>query len=187
VNKTVNLYARKAYNTIRSRIQGRHRLWLIVSVAALFLFALLAAVMHDSRETTVVQNGELVTTIPVSGTLKAVDADFLGPPVVVGTWNFKIAWMAPEGAVAKKGSTVLRFDTSDLHHKLKGKRTESAEAAKQIEKKEAEIKLKEEDGKLKEDEAAANLKKIETSLKVPPELKSSNDLKKTRLDLMAAT
>ncbi len=171
---------------MRRRASRRPRLWAGAAGAVLILFVLAAGTSRESGKTITVRKGDLVTTVPVTGTLQAVDADYLGPPSVAHMWNFSIARMVPEGTVVKKGRSVLVFDTSDLLRELKEKKTEGAEAAKQMEKKTAELQVQKEDGRLKRAEAEANLRKIEMLLDVPPDLKAANDLKKTRLDLAAA-
>ncbi len=160
--------------------------WGAAAVILVLLGAVAAGASGSAATTARVKRADLVTTVAVTGTLKAVNADLLGPPAVARMWNFNIARMAPEGSVVKKGATVLVFDTSNLLRELKEKQAESAEASKQMEKKKAELQVQKEDSTLKQAEAQADLRKIRMLLDVPPELKAANDLKKTKLDLRAA-
>ena len=72
--------------------------------------------------------------VEVTGTLRAIDTSLLGPPQLPQYWEFKIAYMAPEGNEVEPGTPVLGFDTSDLQQQLQRQQAEAAEARKQIEK-----------------------------------------------------
>ena len=75
--------------------------WRRIAVAAVVLLAAgwysLRAVGHDETEWVRVERDDLVLGVEVSGTLKSVVTDLVGPPQLRNTWNFKIAYMAPEG------------------------------------------------------------------------------------------
>jgi multidrug efflux pump subunit AcrA (membrane-fusion protein) len=182
----VDRLARRIRDAMRSTAMRSPRFWGAAAVILVLLGAVAAGASGSATTTVRVKKGDLVTTVAVTGTLKAVNADLLGPPTVAHMWNFNIARMAPEGSVVKKGATVLVFDTSNLLRELKEKQAESAEASKQMEKKKAELQVQKEDSTLKQAEAQADLRKIRMLLDVPPELKAANDLKKTKLDLRAA-
>ncbi|MES1211881.1 MAG: hypothetical protein ABUL63_06060, partial [Acidobacteriota bacterium] len=100
----------------------RRRLALLGLILAAGLFGLWAfagrsagGVEDDWAEVT---HEDLVTGVEVAGTLSAVESAALGPPQVEEMWNFKIAFMAPEGTEVRQGQPVLGFDSSELENKL---------------------------------------------------------------------
>jgi len=177
---------RTTWNAGRVNAKQHPRIWLACASALVLLSFLLATYAHGPGKSVRVIKGDLASKVQVTGTLKAINTDILGPPSLPHIWDYSIARMAPEGTEVKKGKVVLAFDVSDLAKELKEKTTESSEAAKQIEKKNAELRIQKEDNRLKLAEAEANLRKIEMLLDVPPDLKSANNLQKTKLDLRSA-
>lgn len=133
-----------------------------------------------------VRRGDLVLSVPVSGTLAAVDAARLSPPAVAELWEFKIVFMAPEGAMVRRGQPVLGFDASGLERTLLDKEAERDSAQKELDKQRADLALALSDGRLHLAEADADRRRAELAVAVPPELKSSNDLAAARADLELA-
>lgn len=129
----------------------------------------------------VVRKDDLVLGVEVTGSLRAAEADILGPPAIPDIWDFKISFMAPEGALVKKGDMVLRFDDTDLTHKLQEKQNESASVAKQIEKKLSDAMMARRDEELKLAEAEAKLRKAQLKVDVPDDLVSSLELAKDKI------
>ena len=74
----------------------------------------------------------------VEGELVAVRSTEIGVPPVAEV-DFKIAFLAPEGAPVKKGDSILRFDTEMLERQLAQKRAELDEAQKKVEQKEVDL------------------------------------------------
>ena len=70
------------------------------------------------REWLTVTRGPLVVGVEVDGTLRAVRSDLLGPPLITGMWNYKLASLVPEGTEVEAGAPVRRFDTSVLERRL---------------------------------------------------------------------
>ncbi|HVQ24552.1 MAG TPA: hypothetical protein VMV01_05225, partial [Planctomycetota bacterium] len=128
-----------------------------------------------------VRKDELVLTAEVDGELAAVRTTDIGPPVVREMWEFKIAFMAPESAVVKKGDPLVGFDTSPLQRQLEEKRSEFDEAAKKIERKEVELLGQKRDLELQLAEAQSRLEKATLKNDVPPELRSRNEVEQTKL------
>ena len=93
--------------------------------------------------------GDLALGVEVTGELEAVDSDSLGPPLVSGIGEFKIARMAPEGLPIQKGQPALGFDTSELIRKLEEKQNERASVAAEIGKKRANAALARKDEELR--------------------------------------
>ena len=130
--------------------------------------------------------GDLPLSVEVTGTLQAVESDRLGPPVVAGLWEFKIAFLAPEGVKVTRGQPVLGFDASSLQRDLETKVAERDTAAKEAEKKERELALAEHDDALALAEAEAGLRKATLQVSRPDDLVASKELAKARLDLELA-
>ncbi|HEY7817414.1 MAG TPA: hypothetical protein VIG29_04285, partial [Vicinamibacteria bacterium] len=82
---------------------------------------------------------DLVLTVEVEGTLRAVDDYLLGPPGVSEIWNYQIAFLAPEGEDVTAGAPVLSFDVSQLEKRLLELRAAADSAEKEIEKKELDV------------------------------------------------
>jgi multidrug efflux pump subunit AcrA (membrane-fusion protein) len=130
----------------------------------------------------VVRHDDLVLGVEVTGTLNAVDADLLGPPVIPDLWDFKVSFMAPEGVAVKKGEHVLGFDDSQLARKLLEKQNEAASVNKQIEKKLSDAQMARRDDELKIAEAEAKLRKAQLKVDVPTDLVGSLELAKAKVD-----
>lgn len=129
-----------------------------------------------------VRRGDLVLSAEVSGTLEAVDSHLLGPPSVPYMWNYKISFLAPEGAEVEAGTPVLRFDTSELQRRLQEKVAERDSAATELEKKRVDLERTLRDLEMQLAEAEARLRKAELKVEVPAELEAANELATARLD-----
>jgi multidrug efflux pump subunit AcrA (membrane-fusion protein) len=133
-----------------------------------------------------VEREELVIGVDVTGTLRAVDTSSIGPPQIPRVWEYKISMLAPEGDDVEEGQPVLGFDTTELQRRLMEMMAEAEEAAKEIEKKQAELTLQRERNRLQLAEAEARLRKARLKVEVPGELTSEHDLRKAALDLQLA-
>src|SRR5439155_24881797 len=100
-----------------------------------------------------VRRDDLLLGVEVTGVLRAVNTDFLGPPAIPDLWDFKISFMAPEGEPLRKGQPALGFDVSQLARKLEEKQTESESVRNQIEKKLSDAAMTRRDQALKLAEA----------------------------------
>lgn len=125
---------------------------------------------------------DFVLGIEVSGTLKAVESDILGPPPIPNMWDFKIALMAPEGSEVKKGRPVLGFDTSQLARELEEKRAGADAASKEIEKTEADVVFQREKDGLALAETQARLRKTSLKLEAPVELIGANERRRSEVE-----
>lgn len=165
-----------------SWIRGRGRYGLVV---ALVLGGLL---IHGLRSTASegrwlrVDRGELVFGVPVEGTLRSVDSDSLGPPIVDGIWELKISFMAPEGKEVEIGEPVLGFDGRQIRERLEEREADRDSAAKELEKREADLEKEVRSARLELAEAQARLRKAEAGLAVPEEISQRMELERTRLD-----
>jgi HlyD family secretion protein len=151
-------------------------LWLTVGRAA-------ASGAGDWAE---VRRDDLVVGVPVAGTLASVQAVRIGPPQISQIWDYKISFMAPEGAAVRPGEPVLGFDTSELERQLLDKRAERESAQKELEKKQTDLEIDRRDRELALAEAEARLRKATLKVDVPAELVASKELAKSREDLALA-
>jgi HlyD family secretion protein len=132
---------------------------------------------------TEVRRDDLVVGVPVAGTLSSVQAVRIGPPQVTEIWDYKISFMAPEGAPVHAGQPVLGFDTSELERQLLDKRAERDSAQKEMEKKQTDLEVSKRDRELELAEAEARERKAALKVDVPAELVASKELAKSREDL----
>jgi HlyD family secretion protein len=129
-----------------------------------------------------VHREDLVIEVPVSGTLAAVDAASLGPPMVRELWQYKVTFMAPEGAQVRRGQPVLAFDASELEKTLHDKEAERDSAQEKLAKRRADLEIARRDDQLHLAQAEADHRRAELKLAVPPELKRRNELADARAD-----
>jgi hypothetical protein len=157
----------------------------IWALLGLILAALvLLAVRPSSTEVGVplpVKHGDLVLSVEVEGELLAVRSTLIGVPPVSET-AFKIAFLAPEGAVVKPGEAVLRFDTETLSRLLVEKRAELEEAKKKAEQKQLDLGMKRLDLEQRTAQARADLTKAELKAEVPAVAVPLLELKVAQLD-----
>jgi HlyD family secretion protein len=130
-----------------------------------------------------VHREDLVTGVEVAGTLSAVDSAVLGPPQIEDMWNYKIAFLAPEGAEVRQGQPVVGFDTSELEAKLQEKMAERDSAEKELEKRLTSQQLSRGEDEMRLAEAKARQRRSALKVDVPPELVASKELAQTRADL----
>jgi len=157
-------------------------LWLLPALA---LAALLFLPLRPRRATVgtplPVKRGDLVMGVEVEGELVAVRSQPIGVPPVAET-EFKISFLAPEGAAVKKGDPILGFDTETLVRLLAEKRAELQEAAKKVEQKELDLRMKRLDLDQRTAVARAELTKAELKADAPPVATSMIELKLAQLD-----
>jgi len=160
-----------------------------IAVAALVLAAgwwTFGAVGDDETEWVEAERDDLVLNVDLTGTLKAVDTDLVGPPQLRHLWQFKIAQMAPEGEEVEAGTPVLSFDTSELQQRLQREIAERDAAGKRVEKAEQELAMRDRQDQLRLAEARARLGKSELKAQSPPELEAARELAQVKLDLELA-
>ena len=157
-------------------------------LGALAIFWLIAgrAAAAGGGDWVEVRRDDLVVGVPVSGTLASVQAIRIGPPQVRDLWDYKIAFMAPEGMPVRAGQPVLGFDTSELQRQLLDKMAERDSAQKELEKRQTNLEISRRDVELQLAEAQARQRKAALKVEVPPELVANKDLAKSREDLALA-
>jgi HlyD family secretion protein len=150
------------------------------------LLALGCAEQDTPADWVTIQRGDLALGVEVTGELEAVDSDSLGPPLVSGIGEFKVARMAPEGLTIEKGQPALGFDTSELARKLDEKQNERAAVAAEIGKKRSDAALARKDEELSIAETAGKLRKAELKAERSEDLTGSLELQLAKLDFELA-
>lgn len=140
-----------------------------------------------SQDWVEVHREDLVIGAPVSGTLAAEQTIRIGPPQVQDVWDYKIAFLAPEGMEVQAGQPVLGFDTSDLEQRLLEKVAERDSAQKELERRQTNLEITRRDTEMELAEAEARLRRASLKVDVPPELVASKELAQAREDLALAT
>ncbi len=131
-----------------------------------------------------VHREDLVIEVPVTGALSAIDAAHVGPPPGIdGVYQFKIDFLAPEGAVVRRGDPVVGFDPTELEKILHDKEAERDSARQKVEQRRANLAIQRRDDDLNIAQAQADRRRAELTLAVPPELKSRVEMDEARADL----
>lgn len=162
------------------------RLFLVVAALAVLAVLFLRQEGGTDPEWGEVRREDLVVGVEVSGTLDAVASASLGPPPISSQWDFKIAFLAPEGAMVRKGQPVLGFDTSELETALLEASADRDSAQKELEKKETDLEMKRREEELRLAEAEARQRRSALKADVPAEIVAANELRQTRSELSLA-
>lgn len=174
----------------RNGATGRLRIAIPIALVAAFLLGgwTLRNKLAADRQGTWVRatRGDLVTGFEVTGTLASEATQALGPPPLTDVWEFKIAFLAPEGIDVKRGMPVLGFDTTELQRRLDEKSAEADEARKQIDKERNDLSVGTKDERLKLAEAEARLRKAELKLEAPPDVAGINERKTAEIEFAIA-
>lgn len=133
-----------------------------------------------------VERRDLVLSVGLKGELAALEAEALGPVRLPEVWDYRIAFLAPEGSAVKKGQPVLGFDTTQLRQRLEEKRTEAESAGKEIDRRRRLLAIATGDLELQLAQARAQREKAALKVDVPAEVSGANELRKARLDLALA-
>ncbi|HSK77488.1 MAG TPA: HlyD family efflux transporter periplasmic adaptor subunit [Thermoanaerobaculia bacterium] len=158
---------------------------LVAVVLGLWLVAGRASATGDG-EWAEVRRDDLVIGVPVTGTLSAVQSVLIGPPQIPEVWDYKIAFLAPEGAQVRQGQPVVGFDTSELEQTLQQKMAERDSADKELEKRQVNLEKSRQEDELRLAEAEARHRRASLKVKVPSELIARNELAQSRTDLALA-
>lgn len=158
------------------------------------LFAVLAVtawgVVTDSAATAGdwvrVERQDLVIGVDLEGELRSVDSTQLGPPPVPRMWNFKIAWLAPEGSEVAEGQPVLRFDTNELQQRLQEEIAKRDQAEKNLEKVITDLEKERRGLELRLAEAEGAARRARLKLDVPVDITARRETEKSRIDLELA-
>lgn len=162
------------------------RLFLVVAALAVLAVLFFRQEGGTDPEWGEVRREDLVVGVEVSGTLDAVASASLGPPPVLSQWDFKIAFMAPEGVMVQKGQPVLGFDTSELETTLLDASADRDSAQKELEKQQTDLEMKRQEEELHLAEAEASQRRSALKADVPAEIVAANELRQTRSELSLA-
>jgi HlyD family secretion protein len=130
-----------------------------------------------------VHREDLVLGVAVTGTLSATESVALGPPQLPDMWNYKISFMAPEGAEVRQGQPVLGFDTAELDTRLQEKMAERDSAEKELEKRLTSHEISRGEDEMRLAEAKAKQRRFSLKVDVPPDLVAAKELAESRADL----
>jgi multidrug efflux pump subunit AcrA (membrane-fusion protein) len=166
----------------------RRKAGLLALILAAALFGLWAFAGRGTTSTAddewaEVHREDLVVGVEVAGTLSATESTVLGPPQLPELWNFKIAFMAPEGAEARPGQPVLGFDTSELENKLQEKMAERDSAEKELEKRLTNLEISRGEDEMRLAEAQAKQRRTALKLGIPEELVAAKERAQSSADL----
>jgi multidrug efflux pump subunit AcrA (membrane-fusion protein) len=162
-------------------MRRRHALLLVILLLAA-AGVLAARASRPEPPTATVERGDLVISVDVEGTVEALDPVTLGPPSISGVWNYRIAFMVPEGAEVREGQRVLAFDTEELDRRLRQRVAERDSAAKEIDKRHTDLAKQREQVELQLSEAEAKLRRAQLQLETPENLMAANELAQQRID-----
>ncbi len=164
------------------------------AVVAVLLVSALAggAVLMRARSgprihTLPVERMDLVQSVEVEGELAAVRSIDIGPPALPGlpVYDFKIAMLAPESALVKKGQPILSFDAQILLQQREERRAEVAEVTKKLEQRRIDLTVKRLDLERQIAQTEADLAKARLKADVPLELLSRIEARQAALDVAA--
>lgn len=133
-----------------------------------------------------VTRGDLPITVEVTGTLRSTDSTLIGPPQIPSMWNYKIAFLVPEGTEVRPGVPVVRFDTSTLERELLDKIAERDQAETELGKRRVELERTLRDQELQLAEARAELERSRLKVDVPEDLAAAKELFEAQVDHQVA-
>ncbi len=134
-----------------------------------------------------VSRGDLTLGVELTGVLRAARSTSLGPPTVEGLWEYKISFLAPEGAEVEAGMPVLGFDASQLERQLLERRNEGEQAETELEQKSAELERRRQDLALRLTEARAQARRLELATAMPAELVAAKEADEKSIDSSVAS
>ena len=172
-------------------MKRRRQLWLAAAAGFAVLLAALwlltgRSAAADAEDWAKAERQDLVIGVEVTGTLDALQSMQIGPPRVPDQFEFKIAFMAPEGTEVRRGQPVLAFDTSELQRTLLEKMAERDSAEKELEKRQTDLAIQVGDQRMALAEAEATERRAALQAQVSADLISRNELEDRRADLALA-
>lgn len=130
---------------------------------------------------------DLILDVEVTGSLKALQSEQVGPPAVVtDLWQFKIIRLIPEGTEVKPGTEVVAFDESELEKMLTDRQSEAQSLTEELGKLRADHTLTGLDDRLALQEAESKRRKAELKADLPPDLTAQLALQVSAVELKLA-
>ncbi|MEO1365732.1 MAG: HlyD family efflux transporter periplasmic adaptor subunit [Acidobacteriota bacterium] len=156
----------------------------LVAAVAVLASLLLAFGAFDAPEGVwlEVERRDLVTGVDIEGELEAIESATVAPPSVPNVWQYKISFLATDGADVQAGQPVIGFDTTQLRQQLEQLSSQRDTAAAELEKTVADLRREESDLELRLSEAEARLRKANFTLDVPEDVTARRELEKSRID-----
>jgi HlyD family secretion protein len=164
----------------------RPGLFFVVAVLAVLAVVFFRREGGSDQDWGEVRSEDLVVGVELSGTLEAVESTYLGPPQIASLWDYKISFLAPEGAVVRKGQPVLGFDTSELETTLEETSAARDSAGKELEKTRIDLEMRRREEELHLAEAESRQRRSSLKADVPADLVAANELRQTRSELNLA-
>ena len=158
----------------------------VLAVPAVLFFLVFRPAEGSDQDWGEVRREDLVLGVEVSGTLDAVESALIGPPQIASLWDYKISFLAPEGAAVRQGEPVLGFDTSQLETTLLEESAERDSAEKELEKKRTDLEMRRREEELHLAEAEARRRRSALKAGVPADVVAANELRQTRSDVVLA-
>lgn len=141
----------------------------------------------SSSQSVTAAEQDLVLDVEVTGSLKALQSEQVGPPSsVTDLWQFKLIRLIPEGTEVKPGTEVVAFDESELEKLLTDRQSEAQSLTEELGKLRAEHTLTGLDDRLALQEAQSKQRKAELKADLPPDLTAQLALQTAGVDLKLA-
>ena len=153
----------------------------VIVVLSLLALAALRPSHGAAVEPVSVVRGDLVLSVDVEGELEAVRSREIGAPPVAEV-EFKIAFLAREGAEVERDEPVLRFDTEALERLLAQKTAEHEEARTKVEQKTLDLQMKLLEIEKQIAQATVALGKARLKTEVPVEVQQRLEYEKAVLE-----
>jgi HlyD family secretion protein len=130
-----------------------------------------------------VKKGEIVKELILTGELRAANSTVINAPDIRSSFSNTVSYLAPEGAIVKKGERIVEFDDSSLlSNKSEAERTLD-EAKLNIEKKKADLEADRCDLLNSLAQAEASLKQDELYGRISKDLLPGNTYQKYQLNV----
>jgi hypothetical protein len=161
-------------------------MWLAAAAAALSLYAASSRGRDESSTWVAVERRGLDRTVPLAGRLRAVNVTEYGPPTISSLWNYKIAFIAPEGLEVEAGEPILVFDTSELEENLRRNLSERQSADESLKKRSQDLEVLRREEKLAFSEAEARVRKSTLASDLPEQVVARRDIEKATIERQLA-
>lgn len=130
-----------------------------------------------------VTNGQIIRELVLTGELKAAHSVIINAPNIRSSFSNTVSFLAPEGAIVKKGERIVEFDDSSLlSNKSEAERTLD-EAKLNIEKKKADLEAERCDLLNSLSQAESTLKQDELYGRISKDLLAGNTYQKYQLNV----
>jgi HlyD family secretion protein len=138
---------------------------------------------HNKPVSYIVERGQIVKEILLTGELKAEHSTSIIAPNIRSSFSNTVSFLAPEGTMVKKGERIVEFDDSSLlSQKSEAERTLD-ETKLAIEKKKVDLEADRCDLLSSLSQAESNLKQDELYGKISEDILAKNDYQKYQLNI----